>query len=161
MDEIIEALEEELKKVVIPLNLRKNVNNNKVRSITFGKVKHRGHGTPLQDSRFNAKWPKIWDLIQTLGNIIAKNICWSSVQLNHNVKCDRHIDKNNISLSVIISFGQYVGGEFYVQELGDGLDCYVRKKTYHQPITFDGSIMHYNDPLLSGNKYSLVYFNYI
>jgi hypothetical protein len=72
------------------------------------------------------------------------------VHVNHNVKCPPHYDSKNVGNSVLISFGDYSGGEIII----DGQEF----NAYHQPIMFNGSsLLHYNKEH-QGNKYSLVYY---
>lgn len=150
MEDLIEELEFELCNTSVPTNVRRNISLQRVRSITFGQVIHRGHGKGPQPSRFNAKLPKIWSLLQELGKIVAKDIPWKSIQLNHNVVCQAHTDGNNAGLSVVISFGKYTGNNIVIDN--------KEYNTFMNPVTFDGRDMHYNTPQLSGDKYSLVFF---
>lgn len=71
--------------------------------------------------------------------------------MNHNLVCPPHRDKANQSMSLLVSFGEYAGGEIVI----DG----IKHNSYHNPIQFDGATLeHWNEPI-QGNKYSLVYFS--
>lgn len=148
MDSIIDQLEAELSHITIPTRLRKNVSQDRIRSITFGQVYQPFHEQTPQPSVFNSKMPRIWELLQELGKLLP--IPWNAVQLNHNVVCGPHIDKNNQGNSVIISFGNYTGNDLVIN--GQIFN------TKRNPLLFDGKNVHYNTPQVSGNKYSLVYF---
>ena len=148
MRQVIKQLYDELQKITVPLNQRKNVSSNKVRSITFGKVILR-YQREKKDSVKNTEYPEIWRLIKLLGTMICP-IPYTSVQLNHNVVCKAHTDKNNVGSSVIVSFGNYEGGMLVINN--------TVYDTNHKPIVFNGQDEHYNTNDLTGTKYSLVYF---
>lgn len=147
--QITDLLFKFLERIIVPLGYtRKNVSNVGIRSITFGKVRKLFKKIEDDDSIYNTKFPEIWNLIQFLGQIM--NIKFTSVQLNKNVVCLPHKDKNNEGDSVIISFGDYSGG------------CLVYNgKVYDtlRPLIFDGRKEHYNTEITNGTKYSLVFFN--
>lgn len=149
MNRIIDQLEAELLRTNIPKMRRYNVSAETVRSITFGKVYQPFHKKVMKDAIYNNSMPRIWSLIQELGALLPMK--FTSVQLNHNVCCKPHIDGKNSGLSVIISFGTYTGNDLVV-----GDQIYNTNRT---PTMFDGRQIHSNTPQLSGNKYSLVFFN--
>lgn len=151
MNQLIDQLLHELSQITIPTRSRANISFSRIRSITFGQVYHQFTYRIPQPSIFNSRFPKIWDLIQQLGKIIANNIPWTSVQLNHNVVCGPHIDKNNSGYSVIVSFGNYTGNNLVINE--------VEYNTNRNPLCFDGHQPHYNTPQLNGDKYSLTFFS--
>lgn len=146
---ILDRLEKELEYVRIPKQRRRKVYEKNVRSITFGQVVC-PIGKDVNDSVFNERLPTIWMLIKNLGKLIASDISWTSVQLNHNLVCKKHTDGNNAGASVIVSFGNYTGNDLVVE--GKKFDI------NHRPVLFDGRKEHWNTPQLGGNKYSLVYF---
>lgn len=150
MNHVIDLLLVELNKITIPLSLRKNVSNETVRSTVFGEITPRFGEKKWKHSRMTEKHPHIWKLIWALGDIICNDIEWTTVQVNHNVICKPHVDKNNKGESVIVSFGNYYGGNLVVGE--EEFD------TYRRPLIFDGSEIHFNTDDLEGNKYSLVYY---
>ena len=72
--------------------------------------------------------------------------------MNKNVVAPRHVDSKNVGVSLIISIGDYEGGNLIVE----GIE-YDTRYTGH---VFDGSTMeHWNSPITSGTKYSFVLFN--
>ena len=144
-----------LKKISIP-KLRTASNQvrkalpDKSRSTAFGYVLQR-IGRKYQLSAITKKYPEIYMTLKTLINNIVPDFEYTSIQVNHNVICNPHKDKNNIGKSVIISFGEYTGCKFVIED--------VIYDTYHQPICFDGSkLSHWNTDDLVGDKYSIVYY---
>jgi len=106
----------------------------------------------IEKSAFSKKHPLIHDEIFRLGKMICP-FEFTSVHLNKNTVCPRHFDSNNAGVSVIVSFGEYTGGNLVV----DGIEY----NAWLQPLKFNGStLLHFNTPLEPGaNKYSLVFYN--
>lgn len=102
-------------------------------------------------SRFSRMNPEIHNKIWELGKKIVP-FEFNAVHLNKNVVCPPHYDSENVGESVLFSFGDYEGCKIVVND--------VEYDAYQSPIMFDGSKMeHYNTPLVSGTKYSLVFYN--
>lgn len=121
------------------------------RSVTFGMI--RGRCTRKYGLSVNSvKYPELWEAIQKLGKAIVP-FEWSAVYLNHNVVTPRHLDPHNSGVSCIVALGDYEGCDLVIEGHG----------TYNinmRPLVFDGSKnYHYNTPLISGDKYSLVFFH--
>ena len=150
MNRILDLLLLELERITVPLNLKENISIEKVRSQTFGVVCPK-YGKKIPKAAVsNTKYSRIYNLLLQLGNVIAFPIDWTSIQLNNNVVCKPHIDKNNKGLSVIVSFGDYSGNNLVISN--------KQFDTYKRPLLFDGSQVHYNTPQKAGCKYSLTYF---
>ena len=100
--------------------------------------------------------PEIWQEIQRIGSLLKSRdgtpFLYTSVHLNHNVVAGKHRDKNNIGDSILVGFGDYTGGEICL-ESGE-----VESIRY-RPVCFNGSaLIHWNTPITSGSKYSLVFY---
>jgi hypothetical protein len=74
-----------------------------------------------------------------------------NIMFNHNYQTRPHYDSLNVGDSAIISFGNYTGGELIVE--GEVLDAYRKLR-----IMNGSKQLHWNKPITSGNKYSLVFF---
>jgi len=150
---MFDKLYEMLNKIIFPYKTNDNNNGRlgfpRYRGAVFGISKSRYSGK-IDLSQMSKKYPEIYEEIIRIG----KDICPfepQTIQLNHNLTCPKHKDKNNISPSVLVSFGEYTGGYIVIEE-----KIYNAKNT---PIIFNGALLeHYNTPDLEGNKYSLVYF---
>lgn len=121
------------------------------RAITLGYVKarvSRKYGLSGQ----TLKNPDLYAVIKAFG----EKICpfeFTSIHVNKNVVCPRHLDPKNVGKSMLVSFGDYEGCDLVIE--GEGTF-----NTNCKPIIFDGSkSYHYNTPLTNGTKYSLVFFN--
>jgi hypothetical protein len=127
------------------------------RADVFGYVKMRPncwdiHGKYNLSNR-TKKYPELYNELKRIGNILVP-FKWSSVLVNNNVVCGKHVDASNIGESLLISIGSY-----------DGCNIVVNNKKYdskYQPLIFNGSkLEHYTTDDLVGNKYSLVFYNIV
>ena len=140
-----------LEQISIPL---KNKTNNRRgfplhRACTFGITKGRFSGkTDL--SRMTKKYPDIYNEIVRIGNLFSFE--FTSIHCNHNVICPKHKDENNTGNSLLLSFGNFGGGSIIIDEKKYDANCCG--------IIFNGSLLeHYNEEH-TGNKYSLVFYNF-
>lgn len=122
------------------------------RAMTMGMVKQR-ISRKFELSYSSKKYPKLYEAILRFGKTL--DFEFNAVHINHNVVCSRHLDPDNVGKSLLVSFGDYEGCNLII-ETNDGKEY----NTNCSPIIFDGSKhYHYNTQLISGNKYSLVFFN--
>jgi hypothetical protein len=145
-----------LKSIVVPKIKRNNVTQVRAalpdgsRSIAFGYVLKR-IGRKFELSSITLKYPEIYTQLKVLINNIDPDFSYTSIQVNHNVICNPHRDKNNVGKSIIVSVGDYSGCHFVIED--------IIYDAYHQPISFDGSkLTHWNTKDLIGDKYSIVYY---
>jgi len=146
----IEDLYESLEKTYIPMMTTRPRRGFCVhRAVCMGIVKPRME-REYKLSRFSKKHPDIHLKVWELGKKIVP-FEFNAVHLNKNVVCPPHYDSRNVGQSVIISFGDYEGCKLVIND--------VEYNAHHSPLMFDGSLMeHYNTPLVSGTKYSLVFY---
>jgi len=122
----------------------------KHRATIFGITKGRYNGI-VGLSAFTKKHPDIYAELLRIGKLICP-FEFNSIFVNKNVVCPKHKDENNCGESLLISFGDYTGGNIVIDEVVYDAFC--------RPIVFNGSqLEHYNTDNLVGTKYSLVYFN--
>lgn len=147
----VDELYNELKNITLRICYSRS-NSGIGRTQAFGIINKRGKGPG--PARNNTRHPKLYELLMSLGKNM--NLDFDGIQLNHNYQSEPHIDKNNLGESVIVSFGDYKGGELVIEN--------VEVNTYLQPVLFDGSkYKHWNNPILPNLnevpcKYSLVFF---
>ena len=117
----------------------------------FGLVRPRFHYKGYKELSCDSKrLPEVYEEIIKIGKIICP-FEFTSIQLNKNLVCPKHKDSNNVGLSLLVSFGDYKGGEINIDNKKYDAKC--------RPIIFDGSkLEHYNNDIIEGTKYSLVYF---
>ncbi len=110
----------------------------------------------------NLCYTKCYDLYPELKNIIAefafiyfKDFDYDSIQLNKNYKCPKHVDSKNVGESILISTGDYTGGETIIyyedkEYIEDSREC---------PLKFNGSKYYHRVKDFEGTRYSIVFFN--
>jgi hypothetical protein len=97
------------------------------------------------------KHPELYDALMRLGKTIVP-FPFNAIHVNNNVVCPRHLDPYNTGSSVIVSIGDYEGCELEIEGFG------VFDTNCH-PLLFNGAkYYHWNKPLISGDKYSFVFF---
>jgi len=125
------------------------------RASQFGYVKYRpfmwAEKGKYHVSSATKKNPELYNELKRIADIIVP-FKWSSVLVNNNVVCGKHLDASNIGESVLLSIGDY-----------EGCNIVVNGKKYdakYQPLIFNGSkLEHYTTDDLVGNKYSMVFYN--
>jgi len=125
-------------------------------SVTFGYTRARfgrKYGELFDLSNYSIKYPEIYNELLRIGNIYCP-FKFTSIHINKNVVCPKHIDNKNVGKSMLVSFGDYTGCKIIIDKIEYDADC--------NPVIFDGSkIEHWNTDDLEGTKYSLVFFNSI
>jgi len=140
-----------LNNITIPTNTIKTNRRNFPlhKRMCFGLSRGRFTGV-VGLSRDSIRYPEIFEEVTKIGDKYVP-FNYTSVHLNYNVTCPPHKDDHNNGKSVLISFGEYIGGNIVIEN--------VNYDAMHRPIMFNGSLLeHWNTPDLQGNKYSLVYY---
>ena len=120
------------------------------RAMTMGMIRARAskkYGLSLNSK----KYPQIYEALMKFGKTIVP-FDFNAIHVNNNVVCPRHLDPYNSGKSLLVSFGDYEGCNIVVEGHGE-------YNTNCSPVVFNGAkSYHYNTPLISGNKFSLVFF---
>jgi hypothetical protein len=158
------------KNITIPLLRFKKYNNGKTdsrmgrarqfgdhRSALLGYVyprfKPRSDGPKL--SAFSIKHPQLYECLIKISKKYFPEHKWTSIQLNHNVVCTPHTDKHNNGKSIIFSVGDYIGCNLMIETTEGIEEIDIRNKI----TSFEGArYKHWNTPLISGEKYSFVFY---
>ena len=138
---------ENLLKRPLPINMsRKNVGTG--RTQVFGFCNRMSYYPWYV--RNNKKYPLLYSELLRLGTSICP-FPFDAIQVNQNMTCKPHVDKGNLGLSLIVSGGNYTGGELVIN--GTAYD------TKYSPFIFNGAEnIHWNNPITSGEKWSVVFF---
>jgi hypothetical protein len=149
-------LEQLFSKTTFPHNTERFKGLEKNRCLTFGIIKNR-ITKKIEPSVISMKKPEIYSKLIEIGNKICP-FKFTTIHVNKNVVSPRHKDSLvNKSPSVIVSFGDYTGGELLIEE--DKVNIYNCK---NHPLLFDGRhFFHWNNPIDSGIKYSIIFYNAI
>lgn len=102
------------------------------------------------------KYPELFDYLRCVIHEIDPHFEYSGIQVNKNIETKPHKDRNNKGNSYIFGLGDYEGGELMIEE--DDKKTFRKYDLRNTLLNFDGSRTHYNLPLLSGTKYSIIYF---
>ena len=100
---------------------------------------------------YSLEYPNIYNEIVRIGKLICP-FEFSSIQMNKNLVCPIHTDRNNVGKSLLVSFGNYEGNNIVVDGQEYNTNC--------RPLIFNGAeLQHENTPQISGTKYSLIFFD--
>ena len=152
----IQKVLQELENTKFPKNQsRKNISNESTTSFVLGDVNYRGQkylgGKTRGPSRFNKKFPILFDLLKKLIHNHNPNFEYTTIQVNKNVISMPHIDKNNVGPSFGIALGNFTGGELVIE----GKPHDIKDKF----LKFNGTLGHWIIPF-EGTRYSLIYFTH-
>ena len=124
------------------------VYGNPCESCSFGLVNDFFYKTQ-NISRITLEYPEQYEKIEEYGKQIC-NHDFTSICINHNLKCEKHKDRNNVGDSTIVAVGDFYGGGLYVEgELHD---------IHEKPLCFNGAKKEHWTEDFDGDRYSLVFF---
>jgi hypothetical protein len=115
----------------------------------------------------NKAHPEVYEALVELGDtIVPKGWDYQTIQLNHNAKAKKHLDKNNVGKSVIIGIGDYTGGELRV--FSPDSSKYHDYNIKNRPTMFNGAVLpHETQPFSNPTeyekgrgRYTIVYFRH-
>lgn len=149
LDEIFDYLEQ----IKFPKTLRKNISKDKISGFTLGDVRYRRYinGSLIGKSIHTKKHPILFDKLNNLIKDIDSQFEYTTIQINKNILCPAHIDKNNIGLSYIIGLGNYEHGELVIENIP-----YDIKKKW---LLFDGKKVHWTNEF-QGDRYTIIYYKH-
>ena len=145
--ELLHDIEQECNSIKWIKYKRANVSALPCYSMTFGETMRPYHGRC--PSTCNKKFPRLYQLLQQLSMNLRFH--HSSYTLNKNLECLPHKDKNNLGDSLILSFGNFSGGNLLIE--GKKFDIYKR------PLQFNGSLLTHSTEPFQGTRYSIVLYN--
>lgn len=146
----------ELEQTRFPIcKTRKNISSKGVEAFVLGDVNYRGQKSldyrTRGPSQYNKKYETLFKLLQELIQRHKPDFEYTTIQVNKNVFCDPHIDKNNVGPSYVIALGDFTGGHLVIE--GKEFDI------QHKFKKFNGTKAHWITPF-KGTRYSIVYFTH-
>lgn len=97
---------------------------------------------------------ELWIFANFLVSKYRPDFTFTTIQVNKNICCKRHVDSLNQGTSLIIAVGPYEGGHLYIEK-EDSVEKINIKDTFYE---FDGSkYYHYNDDFI-GDRYSMIFY---
>jgi hypothetical protein len=147
---------DELENIKFPKNKsRVNVSAKPTEAFAMGSVNYRGQkslgGRTKGPSRFNKKFPELYESITDLIRFYKPNFKYTTIQVNKNIRSKPHVDKNNVGPSYIIALGDFTGGKLVIE----GKEFNIKNRWKK----FNGTLGHWVEPF-KGTRYSLVYFTH-
>lgn len=82
---------------------------------------------------------------------------YSTIQFNKNNQCAKHIDANNVGVSVIIGLGDYQGGRLIIYDYEGKEKKYIDIK--NRFFKFNGSQYYHETEAFTGNRITLIFFD--
>jgi len=110
----------------------------------------------------NARYPELYQMCTDFFNTYFPKHRWNQILINKNNKFTWHVDDNKTRGNVIVSFGDFTGGELQIQpESPCGVDGCIFYDIYDicmRPIWFDGKFPHQVAPIY-GNRFSITAYS--
>nr|WPF46848.1 MAG: hypothetical protein [Lake Baikal virophage 14] len=137
------------------ININKKNNRNGFPSYkggVFGYTRarfQRKNGNIVDISYLSIKYPNIYQELKKVGEFYK--FPFKSIQVNKNLVCPPHRDKKNVGDSLLVSFGEYTGGEIIINN--------IEYNAYEKATIFNGALLEHYNKEFQGTKYSLVFFN--
>jgi len=123
------------------------------RQTAFGLTTYQGK---KKESVSTIKYPHIMPLFKEFIKIHYPSFKFSSVYVNKNTICKKHLDSKNVSETLLVGLGSYIGGETVVYDKEGKNPKKFNIKTHS--LIFNGSeLLHESEPF-QGIRYSLVFF---
>ena len=106
------------------------------------------------------KYPWFQDLCKEFTHLYCNDFNWSQIMINEDYPIGLHKDKANVGLSYLCTFGDYIGGATELHfENDDDTILRVPLDTFHNPVSFNGSLIKHRVMPFEGKRYALVFFN--
>ena len=121
------------------------------RQCVFGSVKR--HGTVFRTA-ITRKNPHIFTLMKKFVLSHKPDFRFTSVQVNRNCVCKKHIDGSNRGVSLLVGFGPYTHGRTILFLPSGEKRVHIRTRS----LIFDGSKIYHASEPFRGKRYSLVFF---
>ena len=115
---------------------------------------------PQQDCRLLAM-PKYSDFFKLVKKWFSETypyyFKYSTIQFNKNNKCAKHIDANNVGVSLIIGLGDYTGGRLIIYDYEGEEKKYIDIK--NKFYKFNGSKYYHETEEFTGDRITLVFYD--
>ena len=112
----------------------------------------------LYQTKCRDLYPHLEELFREFSELYFPEFRWTSIQLNKNFPCPRHVDSANVGTSILLCLGNYTGGELVIEDFkGDGEDAIIDNK--NSIFQFNGSKYYHWVKPFTGKRYSVVFFS--
>ena len=161
--DILKEIYEELEDITIPTTYKSNdkngahhavktgaVSQKNARQSVFGIINYRGKSK----SQSTKKYPWMLPLFKEFMKSHRPDFKFSSVYVNRNVVCKKHLDSKNVGESLLVGLGPYTGGQTTLYIGGKPKKFHIKS----QSLIFNGSEIPHKSEKFKGTRYSLVFF---
>ena len=132
----------------------------KTDKITGEKIMREKSDLPgFYKTKIKSLYPELQDIYNEFRDLYFPDFEFTSVQMNRNFPCSRHIDGTNVGESVLVCLGEYSGGELVIEDYPEPGNNVI--KTKNKIYRFNGSKYYHWVKPFEGTRYSLVFFNNI
>ena len=105
--------------------------------------------------------PELFDVFNQYRDLYFKDFKFDSVTINYMSKgssMKQHYDKVNVGESVLCAFGEYKGGNTFIQNIKN--NNFTIYDARDEPIIFNGATRrHFVNTISEGQRFSLVFYN--
>lgn len=122
-------------------------------TMNLGTV-HKLTTTRMEDSCDTIRNPELWECVKQYAKQIDPDFVWTTVTINKNANCSRHLDVKNNGTTMIVALGDFTGGRLILSDTGEAID--IRDKPYY----FNGSKVYHETEPFTGTRYSLMFYKY-
>ena len=130
------------------------IDDQPLHSCVFGLVTSPKWGWDVRPSVMARKYPEVERLLREYAREHIPDFPYTTITVNHNLKCKKHLDTSNHGASAITSVGDFTGGEL---NIATG-DTHIKFDTHNRFVVYDGGrCAHWNEDII-GDKYSIVYY---
>ena len=112
------------------------IDQDEARQDCFGWIKHKGS---LQESAISKRYPQALPMFKQFMDHHCPGFTFSSVYVNYNTVCKKHLDSANTQDSIIVGIGDYSGGQTVIYPAQG--DCDTRPPRDIDMDTVPGLVM--------------------
>jgi len=109
----------------------------------------------LFETTLKTDYPELMNVFKEYRDLYFSDFDFNNVMINKNYPVKRHKDASNVGESVLLTFGDYTGGETKIEF---GVDMFIN--TNCNPCKFDGSQYYHSVMPFEGERYALVFFKH-
>tara|TARA_Y100001938_G_C7999538_1_gene383929 strand:+ start:414 stop:947 length:534 start_codon:yes stop_codon:yes gene_type:complete len=133
------------------------------KSMLFGITFNRMYKTSPELKKFqltkgSIKYPELYNRLKEIIKIVNPDFDYNGITINKNCEAKPHKDGNNMGNGIIVGVGDYTGGDLCVLD-EESKTIYVNDLKYNFLEFNGGKHLHWNTPILSGTKYTIIWFN--
>lgn len=136
-------------------NLFEEKNHKRILCFCLGKTKWY-YKKELVNCKHNKRFKYLYKLFSTFLSKFYKDFEYTTIQINKNVLCNYHKDKNNEGLSLTFSLGDYKSGGGIMYKTEDDKEHVINN--YKDIKLLNGNLFHRTIKHEGGDRYAIIIF---